>query len=818
MVFTSLLAAAIGLASPCLDFARTEFARYLPESGIALELRVDAAMGTDAFRLRERAGGLEITGGTDRGCLYGVYSFLENEGGARFYASDFEIAPKPIARVPKGLDRTERPAFEGRCCFWYDACKAPFCAKLRLNFNAFGAIPPECGGGICRFGKGLGSCHTLDSLLPEDPRLCLSKEENYRLVQPRVLERIAADPEADFYGISYPDCEAWCRCPDCERINAEEESPAGTLVRFVNRLAADVAKKFHGKRLETLAYEHTIVAPKTPLATNVIVCLCSNECDFYRPIREGRTAANRKFMKAVTDWGRKSPLYVWNYTTDFCGYLMPFPNVRGLVDDIRFFRDNGTRWLFEQGNYQGGHGEFAEWKAYLIAKAMWNPDLDEKALREDFFRGYYGAGAPHLLAYLDYLDRRHGEFAAKTGFELIFGQPDPYPYLDGEFLRTARGFFDAAEKATRDDGTRNRHVRMSALTVDYLELRAAMAARPPDRDRLAEVARRFRAKLEEAGDVALLEYPKQLFGDLQYTLTGGGESERIDPSAELGDARWLWAKGEAKYVRFKCKFKTDGEPLVVHLPMDARSTLYLDCRRVARGTGRDGAARTLRTFAFDLMKGGHVLEVLVADVGDGARIEGVPGFALKADGGYSDQLTTGRGKWYVKTFSNVDALSEGRYRVAGHSPWGDFWDNGRHSVRQLAAADPVRVSPAAAVAPEAGIEFPGAFRDADDFNGLIQRGTPFTLPAKCSREVVWDLGSSERRFVELLVAGGAGTEIRWSWSDDGRLFGPEDVYLAQGSAMFEEFELPESRRGRYLRMAIRTADSPLTFKKLGVSH
>ena len=244
-------------ASSCLDFARTEFAKYLPETEIALELKVDKSLGEDAFRVRERAGALEITGGNERGCLYGVYSFLENECGARFYTSWCTRPAVPPVAVPQGLDRTERPAFEVRVPYWWDVINHPeFAAKLRVNANPFGTLPDCVGGNACRFGKGMPSCHTLGSLLPDAHNVCLTDATNLAVVTERVLARIAADPDARFYGISYDDNETWCHCPRCEEINREEGSPGGTLVQFVNAIADVVAKRFPKATLETLAYQH----------------------------------------------------------------------------------------------------------------------------------------------------------------------------------------------------------------------------------------------------------------------------------------------------------------------------------------------------------------------------------------------------------------------------------------------------------------------------------------------------------------------------------------------------------------------------------
>ena len=37
---------------------------------------------------------------------------------------------------------------------------------------------------------------------------------------------------------------------------------------------------------------------------------------------------------------------------------------------------------------------FAELKAWLLLKWMWNPELPAEPLIADFFNGYYGKGAP----------------------------------------------------------------------------------------------------------------------------------------------------------------------------------------------------------------------------------------------------------------------------------------------------------------------------------------------------------------------------------------------------------------------------------------
>ena len=56
--------------------------------------------------------------------------------------------------------------------------------------------------------------------------------------------------------------------------------------------------------------------------------------------------------------------------------------------------------MFEQGNREVG-GEFAELRAYLISKLLWNPDVNADSVMNDFLRGYYGAAAKPIRAYID---------------------------------------------------------------------------------------------------------------------------------------------------------------------------------------------------------------------------------------------------------------------------------------------------------------------------------------------------------------------------------------------------------------------------------
>ena len=290
-------------------------AEPLPAKRVEIVTSGDKALGEDGFRLTARGEVLTIAASSVRGALYGAYELLERFGGVRWYSSWCEKVPvRETFAVPADLDDTQVPAFLMRLPFWYDVIThTEYAARIRCNCT-WRKIAPKFGGDSYRFGGGLGCCHTFAALVPIEKygkthpeyfamrngkrrvnpppdgvqwyvQLCLTNPDVLKIVVEGVKERIRRDPGARFYGVSQNDNWNFCQCPKCAAVDAEEESHAGTVVRFVNAVAAEVEKEFPDVTIETLAYQFSRKPPKkTRLRHNVIPCLCSIECDFARSL------------------------------------------------------------------------------------------------------------------------------------------------------------------------------------------------------------------------------------------------------------------------------------------------------------------------------------------------------------------------------------------------------------------------------------------------------------------------------------------------------------------------------------------------------
>ena len=106
-------------------------------------------------------------------------------------------------------------------------------------------------------------------------------------------------------------------------------------------------------------------------------------------------------MKDVEDWSElTNNIFLWDYVIQFRNLVSPFPNLHVLQPNIQFFVKNGIASVFEQG-LPAMHGEFAELRIYLIAKLLWNPNLNVDSVMNDFLQGYYGDAAPFVRQYID---------------------------------------------------------------------------------------------------------------------------------------------------------------------------------------------------------------------------------------------------------------------------------------------------------------------------------------------------------------------------------------------------------------------------------
>lgn len=455
-------------------------------------------LGPEEIVIRSVGADLVLAGGGPRGTLYAVYAFLEDVVGCRWWTATASRMPwRPSLTVGPVAIRF-RPPLEYREPYWYVAFDPVWAARNKANGI-------QAGGDELRGGRQLyeGFVHTFYRLIPpdkyfadhpewfseidgrrtfENAQLCLANEDMRRELVRNLKERLRANPAATIASVSQNDCFGPCTCPKCRAADEEEGGPAGTLLRFVNAVAADIEAEFPNVAVDTLAYQYTRRPPRlVKPRPNVIVRLCSIECSFAKPLGD---PANEAFFEDLDGWSKiAGRLYIWDYTTNFSHYVQPHPNYSVLAPNIRFFADRHVRGVFEQGAYQSWGSEMAELRAWVLAKLLWDPRLDEDRLRRDFLAGYYGPAAGAMDDYLEGLEAALG----RSGDALGCYSPADAKFLSLETLSRSWRILERGRRKAAFSAEYLRRVDRARLPVAY----AVLANWDALRDRAGKTGRRW---------------------------------------------------------------------------------------------------------------------------------------------------------------------------------------------------------------------------------------------------------------------------------------------------------------------------------------
>ena len=299
-------------------------------------------------------------------------------------------------------------------------------------------------------------------------QLCLTNPEVLEITVEKALAALLKRPECRIISISQNDCENYCECPACAEIDAREESHAGSLIWFVNRVAGRIEEEFPQIVVDTLAYMYSRKPPKhIRPRRNVCVRLCSIECCFAHSFAS--CEQNASFIEDLRAWAKVCDrLYIWDYTTGFAHYPAPHANWNTLQANMRSFVGNNVKGVFEQAcGALGGGADLNELRAYLLCKLLWDAGCDLETHKREFCEYYYGAAAPHILAYIGALTEK----VERDGIHTGFNDECDKPYLTDEMLDIYDGFFERAEGAVIGDPLRHARVAKARLSIRWVRMK-----------------------------------------------------------------------------------------------------------------------------------------------------------------------------------------------------------------------------------------------------------------------------------------------------------------------------------------------------------
>ena len=424
-------------------------------------------LGREGYAIAVKGDTLFLWGGITRGPINAVYALLEEDLGCRWYAGKTATIPRNPDLAFRPVPRRFIPTLEIRDPGYLEAGDPDWQIANRVVSSLFPVVPAAWGGNAdyAMF------VHTYFRLLPpakyfkEHPeyysmlngerrqtQVCATHPQVARLMSPRVKEILRQRPNSRLISVSPNDGTGYCECPTCKALDDAEGTKAASMLTLVNRVADAIKGEFPHVRVSTLAYNDTVVPPKTIRPRpNVAIQFCTDAHAWPHPYLY--VTQTPKVFEALKGWSKiGADIHICDYTCSYGHYLSIMPNMPVVSENMKTYRKYGAKGILLLGSYNG-FGENALMRCWVWAKQMWDPTLDTRALMKDFCHGYYGKAGKPMWEYNQLLwklwesnyaktvkDGHDGSFSGKTGKE------PGADFFTKEFRQNAARLFGEAER------------------------------------------------------------------------------------------------------------------------------------------------------------------------------------------------------------------------------------------------------------------------------------------------------------------------------------------------------------------------------------
>ncbi len=392
-----------------------------------------AEIAKDGFKLYSDGKHLFIAGSDSRGTLYGVYTFLEEYLGVRWFTPELEVVPETEdIIIDANINRIVEPSFSIRR---NDSLGTTDASRARSKMNvSFWSEANEYGGAINYVLWDV----TLDKLVPDDlmtehpdyfattaegtktcDHVCLSNPDVLTVAVENARKAILeCDRDAKYIHIGQKDNINYCRCENCEALYEKYGSVCAPTILFTNAFADALDDEFPDFTFTFYAYNETD-RPPTDLSLrcnkNVVPVLCGlHKACRSHPLTEcGSKDGDESFdnlfgspeptiHEDFANWTKVADTtYIYDYTINFINTAQFFSNFEYMQSTMKYMHDIGiTGYVYNCGDTH--IAAFNELRNYLLCKLQWDVNCDVEYHMMDFINAYYGEeAAPYIKQIID---------------------------------------------------------------------------------------------------------------------------------------------------------------------------------------------------------------------------------------------------------------------------------------------------------------------------------------------------------------------------------------------------------------------------------
>ena len=390
---------------------------------------------SDGFYLHSDGTNLFIDGADSRGALYGVYTFLEEYLGVRWFTPTLEVVPenKDIVFDAK-LDRVVEPSFSIRRNDTMGTNNA-YRARTKMNVS-FWNEAKDYGGALTYVLWDV----TLDVLVPDSlfaqhpeyfalgdsgvrttDHVCLSNPEVLEIAVKNARKAILeCERDSKYIHIGQKDNINYCRCEGCNALYEKYGAVSAPTIIFTNAFADALDDEFPDFTFTFYAYNETDIPP-TDLSLkcnkNVVPVLCGlHKACRSHPLTECGAMDGIEYETFDMLYGDPKPqvaenfanwvkiadkTYIYDYTINFLNTAQFFSNFETMQSTMKYMHDIGiTGYVYNCGD--GHYAAFNELRNYLLCKLQWDVNCDVEYHMNDFLEAFYGEeAAPYIKEYID---------------------------------------------------------------------------------------------------------------------------------------------------------------------------------------------------------------------------------------------------------------------------------------------------------------------------------------------------------------------------------------------------------------------------------
>ena len=442
-------------------------------------------LGEDGFAIKAVPGkggtDLIIAGGNVRGTLHAVYTMLDDLG-FRWYNQKKTVYPETETLKVAMYNLEFKPVFMSRDPYISESYDEDWAARNRLTLGMGHTLDAAHGGSVRIYGGHSFGQFIPYSLFKDHPEYfpliggkrvtgyvqrCLSNPEVVKVAADNLMKFMAEHPEEKIFSLSQEDCVNYCECPNCKKIMDEQGAPSGLYVDFTNKVADIVKEKYPDKYISTFAYWFTENAPKDiKTRDNVIIRMCPITMCESHPVSTCSDTNSVNMYKNLQGWAKLTKnIFIWHYVTDFRNLQMPFPDFKEICADIKTYRDNSVSGIFMQGTGYGPGGSDSDLRAWVLARMLWNPDLDGDAVINEYLHAVYGKAYEPMRAYFDLMQSRVADPNAHLHvFDMV--TKDMWP---DNVVASMDSLHEVALTLATDDSIATYYIKKNRMSVMFLQ-------------------------------------------------------------------------------------------------------------------------------------------------------------------------------------------------------------------------------------------------------------------------------------------------------------------------------------------------------------